>query len=84
MSRLELLNLEECVDLTDTAMDHIANLTSLTSLNLKGCARISDAGAVSLSEKLKNLKALDVCNCIELSGVAVAAFAKLKCITFSF
>ena len=43
-TQLTSLYLNNCCEITDTGLEHVAQLTQLASLNLAGCGKITDTG----------------------------------------
>ena len=56
------LDLSYCHKITDTGLEHVAQLTQLTSLNVGGCDQITDTG-LEHRARLMQLTSLDFAPC---------------------
>ena len=55
--------------ITDTGLEHVAQLTQLTSMDLSGCGTITDTGLEHVA-RLTQLTSLDLCHCdITVTGL---------------
>ena len=70
---LELLYNSNSV--TDEALDHVAKLTKLRSLDLRGCSQVSDAGLLKLGT-LKNLEDLKL-RCVALTDKGMTVLGEM-------
>ncbi|XP_041460659.1 F-box/LRR-repeat protein 14-like [Lytechinus pictus] len=73
---LELLVLQDCQKLSDTALMSIAKgLHKLKSLNLSFCCGITDTGMISLS-RMPSLRELNLRSCDNISDIGLAHLAE--------
>ena len=69
-----------CEQLTDTGLDHVAQLTQLTSLVLCGCDKITDTGLQHVAQ-LTQLTSLDLSFCKKITNAGLENVAKLLQLT---
>ncbi|KAH8509007.1 hypothetical protein H0E87_010951 [Populus deltoides] len=84
--KLKILNLCGCVKgATDRALKGIGrNCSQLQSLNLGWCENVGDAGVMSLAYGCPDLRTLDLCGCVCITGILkfgddFLAFHKIGC-----
>ena len=69
LEKLEVLNVSGC-DIDDDVMGYIGNMHMLRTLDLSGCAKITDAGMDKL-KGLARLKELNVKGCVNIIDVGI-------------
>ncbi|KAG8496980.1 hypothetical protein CXB51_008210 [Gossypium anomalum] len=74
--KLKILNLCGCVKAaTDCALQAIGqNCNMLQSLNLGWCDNVGDLGVMSLAYGCPDLRCLDLCGCVRITGIAFIGF----------
>ena len=69
-TRLRVLNLTRCKQITDAGLVHLKGLTTLAWLSLWGCDQITDAGLVHL-KGLTTLKSLNLWDCDQITDAGL-------------
>lgn len=78
---LQTLSIAWNTHITDTGLSHVAaTARQLTSLNAKGCTKITDAGVAALGE-LTRLRSLNISQCKQLTCRALASLRLLCSLT---
>ena len=73
-SNLELIELQDCIDITDQCIvDVINRCTKLRSINLEGCGNVTDAGVTALGAGCGLLQYIDLEGCSQVTGAGVTA-----------
>ncbi|XP_066919749.1 uncharacterized protein [Clytia hemisphaerica] len=75
--RLRSLDIGKCRKLTDASLYGLSRCTLLRRLNLKGCCKVTDAGLRKLATICKNLRHLDVRDC--LFSPETYEYVRLRC-----
>ena len=78
---LRELDLSGSGDLTDADLVAVADavadmLPQLSSLNLRSCKQITDAGVIALSQGCPQLSTLDLSNCKQITDAGVIALSQ--------
>lgn len=74
---IEILNLKQCVKLTDKSFVQIgANLNKIISLNLESC-NIGDEGLDAISQGCPNIEAIELSWCQKLTSKSLTNFLKV-------
>ncbi len=74
-ARITSINLSNCTNITDVGLAHLSKLTSLSSLNLRGC-KITDTGLAYVA-KLTSLSSLNLDWCTKITDAGLAHLSKL-------
>lgn len=75
--RLQQLDLEMCMDVTDEAISLLAKrCPDLRFLRLKNCKRVSDAALFDLAKNCPKLVALNISGCVEITDQGIQAMAR--------
>ena len=69
-TRLRVLNLTRCKQITDAGLVHLKGLTTLEELDLWSCDQITDAGLAHL-KGLSNLKVLSLWDCDQITDAGL-------------
>ncbi|GLC36772.1 hypothetical protein PLESTB_000784500 [Pleodorina starrii] len=80
MTRLRSLDLSNCLNLLDSTLPHLTALSSLTSLRLRGCWKLSGSGLGALHPPLLCLHRLDLSDC-RVTDEGLQQVARLSCLT---
>ena len=79
LSRLEVLNLKNCVDVDDEAVECLISVPTLRVLNLSG-ADVTDDG-MFWRQHIRSLKRVDISNCRAISSAGVEQLTNLPDLT---
>jgi hypothetical protein len=71
MPQLESLNLNWAKEITDHSLSHISTFTSLSTLMLSKCSRISDRGLMQVAKACRLLQQVDIAECNNITDVSV-------------
>ncbi|CAG8453457.1 13316_t:CDS:1 [Acaulospora colombiana] len=76
---LRRINLNKCIHISDAALDSLSVhrcATSLLSVSLSGCRKITDAGLKMLSKSCQGLTSLNIAECCKITDRGVQMVAK--------
>ncbi|CAG8590316.1 4472_t:CDS:2, partial [Acaulospora morrowiae] len=76
---LRRINLNRCTHISDAALDSLSAhrcATSLTSVSLGGCRKITDAGLKMLSKSCQGLTSLNIAECCKITDKGVQMIAR--------
>ncbi|XP_058110460.1 F-box/LRR-repeat protein 3 [Magnolia sinica] len=76
--KLQMINLAYCKEITDDSLRSLSKCSRLTTLEIRGCARISSSGLSAIAVGCKEIAKLDVKKCYNINDAGILQLARLS------
>ncbi|KAG9445338.1 hypothetical protein H6P81_016678 [Aristolochia fimbriata] len=76
--RLQMINLAYCPEITDESLRSLSKCLRLTTLEMRGCPRITSVGLSAVAMGCKQISKIDIKKCHEINDAGMLPLAKFS------
>ncbi|XP_072976443.1 F-box/LRR-repeat protein 3-like [Typha angustifolia] len=75
---LQTINLAYCTEITDESLRSLSKCSKLSTLEIRGCHRVSSAGLSAISMGCRQINKLDIKKCYDINDAAMLQIARFS------